>query len=65
MSVVGATPEGMDHHILLSVKITLNAKINMFSAFLCHHIDSSVFHEVARRWLYLAPLPESATVMGP
>ena len=25
--VVGATPEGMDHHILLSVKMTLNARI--------------------------------------
>ena len=28
--VVGATPEGMGHHIMLSVKMTLNARINMF-----------------------------------
>ena len=28
--VLGATPEGMGHHILLSVKMTLNARINMF-----------------------------------
>ena len=28
--VVGATPEGMGHHILLSVKMTLNVRINMF-----------------------------------
>ena len=28
--VVGATPEGMGHHILYSVKMTLNARINMF-----------------------------------
>ena len=30
--MVGATPGGMDHHILLrlSMKMTLNAKINMF-----------------------------------
>ena len=28
--VVGATPESMGHHILLSVKMTLNAIINMF-----------------------------------
>ena len=28
--VVGAIPEGMGHHILLSVKATLNAGINMF-----------------------------------
>ena len=28
--VVGATPEGMGYHILLSVKMTLNASINMF-----------------------------------
>ena len=25
--VMGATPEGMDHHNLLSVKMTLNARI--------------------------------------
>ena len=29
-NVVGATPEGIDHHILLSVKMTLNARLNMF-----------------------------------
>ena len=28
--VVGANPEGMGHHILLGVKMTLNARINMF-----------------------------------
>ena len=28
--VVVVTPEGMGHHILLSVKMTLNARINMF-----------------------------------
>ena len=28
--VVGATPEGMGHHIMLSVKMTLNARISMF-----------------------------------
>ena len=28
--VVGVTPEDIDHHILLSVKMTLNARINMF-----------------------------------
>ena len=28
--VVGATPEGMGYHILSSVKMTLNARINMF-----------------------------------
>ena len=28
--VVGVTPEGMGHHILLSVKMTLNAGIGMF-----------------------------------
>ena len=27
---MGATPEGMGHYILLSVKMTLNARINMF-----------------------------------
>ena len=39
----------MGHHILLSVKMTLNAIINMLSAFLYHYIDSSVFLEVARK----------------
>ena len=43
---VYATPEGMGYHILLSVKMTHNARINMFYD---HHIDSSVFLEVARR----------------
>ena len=28
--VVGATPEGMGHNILWSVKMTLNARINIF-----------------------------------
>ena len=28
--VMGATPEGMGHHILYSVKMTLNARITMF-----------------------------------
>ena len=28
--MVGATPESMGHQILLSVKMTLNARINMF-----------------------------------
>ena len=28
--VVGATSEGMGHHILLSMKMTLNARINVF-----------------------------------
>ena len=28
--VMVATPEGMGHHILLSVKMTLNVRINMF-----------------------------------
>ena len=35
--VVGATPEGMGHHILLSVKMTLNARIICFSAFIPLH----------------------------
>ena len=40
-SVVGTTPEGMGHHILFSVKMTLNSRINIamsFSAFLYHYI---------------------------
>ena len=28
--VLGATPEGMGRHVLLSVKVTLNAIFNMF-----------------------------------
>ena len=28
--MVSVTPEGMGHHILLSVKMTLNARINIF-----------------------------------
>ena len=28
--VVGATTEGMGHHILQSMKVTLNARIDMF-----------------------------------
>ena len=31
--MLGATPEGMGHHILLSVKMTLNARNRMFGAF--------------------------------
>ena len=31
--VVGATPEGTDHHILLSVKMILNARINVLVHF--------------------------------
>ena len=65
--MVGATPEGIGHHILLSVKLHLMQKLICFmhSAFLYHYIDSSVFLEVARRGLYLTPLPEYATVIGP
>ena len=61
--VVGATTEGMDHHtyfIKCEIKMTLNAKINIFSAFLYQYIDSSVFLEVARsEGLY--PPPKSTT----
>ena len=47
---MGATPKGMGHHILLSVKMTLNARINLcFSAFLDQYIESFVLLEVARR----------------
>ena len=47
---MGATPEGMCHHILLSVKMTLNARIKFyFSAFLYHYIDSCAFLDGARR----------------
>ena len=30
---MGTTPEGMGHHILLSVKMTLNARINVLVHF--------------------------------
>ena len=60
---MGATPEGMGYHILLSVKMTLDVRINMFSAFLYHYMDSSIFLEAARRGggaIALQP-PKSAT----
>ena len=57
---MGATPEGMGHHILLSMKMTLityaRSTVICFSAFLYHYIDSSVFLEVARRGGTTAPL---------
>ena len=52
--MLGTTPEGMGHHILLSVKMTLNLS---FSVFLYHYIDSSVFLEVARRGGLQPPSP--------
>ena len=55
--MVGATPEGMGYHILLSVKMTHDVRINMFSAFLYHYMDSSIFLEAARRGGYSPPAP--------
>ena len=54
---MSATLEGMGHHILLSVKMTLNAIINMFSAFLYHYIDSSVLYTISVGWLHVLKYP--------
>ena len=45
--VVGATPEGMEHHILSSVKITLNARFNIILYVLLHFIPL--------HWLFYIP----------
>ena len=54
--MAGASPEGMGHHILYSVKMRLNERIDMFSAFLYQYTESFVFLEVARGRA-IAPLP--------
>ena len=52
--VVGVTPEGMGHHILYSVKLTLQ-EIFYFSAFLYQYIEYFVFLEVPRRGVQPPP----------
>ena len=48
--VVDAFPDVMGQRILWSVKMTLNARINVLLHFY-HYIDSFVFLKVARRGL--------------
>ena len=44
-------------------KITLSARINVFNAFLCKYMESSVFLEVSRRGCYRPLSPIYATVI--
>ena len=53
---MGATPEGMGCHILLSVKMTLNARICMFYCILYQYTEIFVFLEVAKKEELQLPL---------